>query len=172
MPGGTAGRTCSRRCNRGNPRIRLSLQVVLGASGPRDGLASRDVRSWSPRVLGIESVQVVLDESPYALPICVDLITRHLWVRPMRTSLITDALSMVSGRRNRPAGVIFHSDRGSPIHLGRIREILQSLLAAHRARGVGGSSVPTMGSGHHQSPASGAFVCSTQASAPGNTMVS
>ena len=46
-----------------------------------------------------------------------------------------------------------------------------ALLAAHRA-GWGGSLIPTLGRGRHPSPASGAFVCSTHASAPGNTMVS
>ena len=47
-----------------------------------------------------------------------------------------------------------------------------SLLAAHCAgvwRRVVGS---TMGRGRHPSPAPGAVVCSTHASAPGNTMVS
>ena len=31
----------------------------------------------------------------------------------MRTSLVIDALEMACGRRNPPAGVIFHSDRGT-----------------------------------------------------------
>ena len=46
-----------------------------------------------------------------------------------------------------------------------------ALMAAHRA-GWGRSLIPTMGRGRHPSLASGGFVCSTHASAPGNTMVS
>lgn len=47
----------------------------------------------------------------------IDLYSRkvvgHAVADHMRTSLITDALDMAMSRRNPPAGVIFHSDRGT-----------------------------------------------------------
>jgi transposase InsO family protein len=38
-----------------------------------------------------------------------------------RTTLVSDALGMAARNHRLAAGCIFHSDRGHPIHLGRIR---------------------------------------------------
>ena len=39
----------------------------------------------------------------------------------LRTELISDALSNAVAARDPVHGVIFHSDRGCPVHLGRLR---------------------------------------------------
>jgi transposase InsO family protein len=54
----------------------------------------------------------------------------------MRTSLVTDALTMAITGGHAPAGVIFDSDRGCPIHLDRVRPLLlrQQDSGQYRAR--------------------------------------
>ena len=39
----------------------------------------------------------------------------------LRTELVADALANAVAARDPAAGVIFHSDRGCPVHLGRVR---------------------------------------------------
>ncbi len=38
----------------------------------------------------------------------------------MRAELVCDAWRMAIGARRPPPGLIFHSDRGTPVHLGRV----------------------------------------------------
>jgi putative transposase len=42
----------------------------------------------------------------------------------MRTDLITDALDMAIAASHPSPGVIFHSDRGTSVHLGTVRPVL------------------------------------------------
>jgi putative transposase len=39
----------------------------------------------------------------------------------LRTSLVTGALATAVAARDPDPGVIFHSDRGCPVHLGQFR---------------------------------------------------
>jgi putative transposase len=68
------------------------------------------VRTWD----GWAYVATVIDL--YSRTIAGYAIADH-----MRTSLVTDALDMALKNRTPAPGVIFHSDRGTPIHIERFR---------------------------------------------------
>ena len=60
----------------------------------------------------------------------IDLFSRRVigWslAEHLRTSLVADALqTAIATRGGHVAGVIFHSDRGCPVHLGRVRRAVR-----------------------------------------------
>jgi putative transposase len=95
-------------------------RTTIGADHPvpAPDLIRRDFTAAAPNTRWCGDVTYVKTWDGWAyLATVIDLHSRALvgWAIAdhMRTSLITDALDMALSRRRPPAGVIFHSDRGS-----------------------------------------------------------
>jgi len=111
------------------PRPWRPTTTVAGAAGPIPDLLDRDFTATTPGTKLVGDITYIPTwEGFLYLATVIDLCTKecvgYAIADHMRTELVTDALDMAARNHRLTTGAVFHTDRGSPIHVGRVRRTL------------------------------------------------